>query len=85
MIPARFIRTLTRESGEPPTGRIPDILPEMFPDSSAYSVFIAGSPGFVDARADAARELGAKEHLLHTEDYHVQQDPHAPPAERLLG
>ena len=80
----KFVRTLTREQGDAPTGRVPDILPAMFPDLSRHSVFIAGSPDFVDACLEAVKRLGAQEHLLHTEGFFQQQSPVTPPAERLL-
>jgi len=66
----RFIRTLTRETGEAPTGRIPGILPGMFPDLSQHSVFIAGSTGFVEACVTAVKTLGAREELIHSEGFH---------------
>ena len=69
----RFIRTLTREQGEEPTGRIPEILPEMFPDLQEYSVFIAGSPEFVDECLAVVRSLGAREELIHSEGFHRQR------------
>ncbi len=66
----RFIRTLTREAGEAPTGRIPEILPGMFPDLSQHSVFIAGSTGFVEACVTAVKYQGAREELIHSEGFH---------------
>ena len=77
----RFIRTLTGESGEPPNGRIPQILPQMFPDLSEYSVFVAGGTDFVDQCVAAAKSLGAREELVHTEGFHRQQSaaPAMPP------
>jgi CDP-4-dehydro-6-deoxyglucose reductase len=81
----KFVRTLTREQGEAPLGRIPAILPEMFPDLSKYSVYAAGSPEFVEACIAAARALGAKEALIHTEGFFEQQaSPETPSADRLL-
>jgi CDP-4-dehydro-6-deoxyglucose reductase len=80
----QFIRTLTREPGPAPTGRIPRILPELFPDLSCYSVFVAGSPSFVSDCVEVALDLGAREGHLHTEKYFDQFQPVAPPMERLL-
>ena len=74
----RFVRTLTGEQGDPPLGRIPEILPGMFPDLSRHSVFIAGSPEFVEACLETARRLGAQEQLLHTEGFHSQQTSTGP-------
>lgn len=66
-------------------GRIPAILPEMFPDLSQHSVYAAGSPEFVDACITAAKALGAKESLIHTEGFFEQQaSPETPSADRLL-
>jgi len=61
--------TLTRETGPDLTGRIPEVLPALFPDLSGHSVFIAGSPAFVDDCAAAARALGAPHERVHTEGY----------------
>ncbi|WP_028230429.1 2Fe-2S iron-sulfur cluster-binding protein [Paraburkholderia mimosarum] len=66
----RYIPTLTRS--EAPgfrSGRIPALLPALFPDLSAYSVFIAGSPDFTEACAAQAKALGAKSDLIHSEGY----------------
>lgn len=81
----RYLRTLTREQGEPPLGRVPDLLPEMFPDLSQHSIYIAGSPGFVEDCTAAALRLGAREGLIHSEGFFQQQSPETPPADRLLG
>jgi CDP-4-dehydro-6-deoxyglucose reductase len=62
--------TLTREQrGGKLHGRIPDILPSLFPDLSAYSIFIAGSPAFSDACLQVVKQLGARDELLHTEKF----------------
>ncbi|MGD8709133.1 MAG: 2Fe-2S iron-sulfur cluster-binding protein [Ectothiorhodospiraceae bacterium] len=82
----QFRTTVTRE--EPRAGglkgRVPDVLGDVFPDLSGHSVFVAGSPEFVDACVSAAKALGAKDELIHTEGYFVQQHPVAPPPERLV-
>lgn len=81
----KFVRTLTREQGEGLVGRIPAILPEMFPDLSEYSVYAAGSPEFVEACIAAAKALGANESKIHTEGFFEQQaSPETPSADRLL-
>lgn len=80
----RFVRTLTREDGEGPTGRVTRILPEMFPDLSAHSVFIAGNPDFVEDVRAVVEELGADRDLTHTEGYYPAREPETPPQERLL-
>ena len=79
-----FTRTLTREDGEGPTGRITKILPELFPDLSGHSVFIAGSPDFVEDVKDVVEYLGGEESLIHTEGYYPAMEPEYPPAERLV-
>ena len=69
----RFIPTLTREQAlGMQHGRVPDILPKLFPDLSGHSIFAAGSPQFVEACISAAKALGAKEELLHTEGFFSQ-------------
>lgn len=66
--------TLTREQrGGLLHGRIPDILPGLFPDLSAYSVFIAGSVAFSDACLAAVKQLGAKDELIHMEKFVEQK------------
>ena len=69
----RFIPTLTREQAPGMQhGRVPDILPKLFPDLSGHSIFAAGSPAFVDACVASARTLGAKDELVHTEGFFSQ-------------
>ncbi len=79
-----FVRTLTQEQGEPPLGRIPDLLPEKFPDLSEYSIYVAGSPAFVDSCIEAVKQQGAQDKLIHTEGFFEQQSPETPPNDRLL-
>jgi CDP-4-dehydro-6-deoxyglucose reductase len=70
----RFLVTLTRERREGDLhGRIPALLQGLFPDLSAYSVFVAGSPAFVDDCVAAARALGARDGFIHTEGYFSEQ------------
>ncbi|MGB8267361.1 MAG: 2Fe-2S iron-sulfur cluster-binding protein [Candidatus Velthaea sp.] len=69
----RFRPTLTQESGATLHGRIPAILPALYPDLSEYSVFIAGNPGFVEDCGAAARALHARDDRIHTERY-IPQD-----------
>ncbi|MGH7692173.1 MAG: FAD-binding oxidoreductase [Candidatus Dormibacteria bacterium] len=71
----RFLRTLTRAEGPPPLGRIPTILPGLFPKLDGYSIFSAGGPGFVDACAAAAIRLGAAEGRVHTEAFFSEPQP----------
>jgi CDP-4-dehydro-6-deoxyglucose reductase len=70
----RFMPTLTREQRDGMLhGRIPEILPAQFPDLSGHSVFIAGTPEFVESCRAAAKRLGARDELIHTEGYFQQQ------------
>lgn len=66
----RYLPTLTRDE-QPGVqhGRIPEILPAHFPDLRDYSVFIAGSPAFVDACVAAAGRCGAPRERIHTEGF----------------
>ncbi len=76
--------TLTRERvAGLAQGRVPDVLPGMFPDLSAHSVFVAGAPAFVEACVAAARALGAAEERIHTEGYFDQARPETPPDRQL--
>lgn len=65
----RFLRTLTREAGPPPRGRIPATLADLVGDLADGDVFIAGASGFVAACAAAAADLGAAGERLHTEAF----------------
>lgn len=71
----RFVRTLTRAEGAPPLGRIPTLLPELFPDLGDHDVFVSGAPGFVEACADAARACGVRPGRLHTEAFFEEPPP----------
>ena len=68
----RFIRTLTRASGPPPTGRIPALLPGLGRELGGHDVFIAGAPGFVSACAVATEALGVAAERVHTEPFFVE-------------
>jgi CDP-4-dehydro-6-deoxyglucose reductase, E3 len=50
-------------------GRVSDWLPDAFPDLSDWHVLIAGSPGFVDACAKAARGLGASDRCILSDSF----------------
>ena len=81
----RFIPTLTREQAPGMQhGRVPDVLPRLFPDLSGYSIFAAGSPAFVDSCVATVKALGAKPELIHTEGFFAQQQPEIPDADHLL-
>lgn len=73
-----YVRTLTRaEPGraEPPLGRVPGLLPTLLPDLTTHAVYIAGSPGFVDACTQAAQRLGVRAGKLHTEEFYAEPTP----------
>lgn len=64
--------TLTREAGPDLSGRIPEVLPGLFPELSNLSVFIAGSPHFVEDCRAAVGALGALAGCIHMEGYYSQ-------------
>ncbi len=66
-------------------GRIPDMLDQVSDDLSGHAVYIAGSPDFVDACADASRALGATEERIFVERYHPQSPAETPPPTQLAG
>lgn len=68
-------RTLTREKGRPPLGRIPQVLPALYPDLSGVDVYIAGPPPLVAACVRAARRLGATPGRVHTEEFYSDPEP----------
>lgn len=66
--------TLTREEREGYLhGRIDTLLPTLYPDLSQHSLFVAGSPEFVEACVTAAKALGAQDELIHKEGFFAQQ------------
>lgn len=67
-----LVSTQTRSDEAEHTKRIPDLLPELFPSLAGTSVFIAGSPDFVDDCEAAARELGVEDSLIFTEGHTSQ-------------
>ncbi|MDZ5459725.1 2Fe-2S iron-sulfur cluster-binding protein [Azohydromonas lata] len=80
-----FKPTLTQEQGPGLHGRIPQLLPDLFKDLSGHSVFVAGTPGFVNDCVEAARRLGARQELTHTEGYFGQAPAMEPPRSRMVG
>ncbi|MBV2181428.1 2Fe-2S iron-sulfur cluster-binding protein [Castellaniella sp. MT123] len=70
--------TLTREQREGCLqGRINTILPGLYPDLSAHSVFIAGSPEFVDSCVATVKSLGARDEFIHKEGFFAVQNVRA--------
>ena len=60
----RFLTTLTREQQEGHLhGRIPKILPGLFPDLAQHQVFIAGTPEFTEDCVAACVALGARRQI----------------------
>ena len=83
----RFRPTLTRETPSDEKalrGRIPALLAPLFKDLSRHSVFIAGSPAFVDDCMAATLALGGKPEQIHTEGYFPQSLPTTPAPSQLL-
>jgi CDP-4-dehydro-6-deoxyglucose reductase len=79
-----YVRTLTRVAegaAPPPLGRVPTVLAAIVPDLSGHAVYIAGSPGFVDACARTVQRLGVQPGRLHTEEFYAEPTPwHGEPA-----
>ncbi len=75
--------TLTRDQQDGCRhGRIPELLPSLCADLSKHTVFIAGSPAFVEACQTAARSQGAPTEQIHSEGFFAQQQrlqPDPPP------
>ncbi len=80
-----FKPTLTRETRDGFLhGRIPEVLAKVHKDLSQHSVFAAGSPEFVSACVAAAKALGARDDMIHTEGYFGQAQPETAPASQLV-
>ena len=85
----RFDFRVTYTGDDPPTdarftGRIPAMLDQVASDLGEYAVYIAGSPEFVDACAEASRTLGAAEERIFVERYHPQAPAETAPASHLV-
>jgi len=67
--------TLTQQSGIAGAleGRIDKVLPLLLNDLSNHSLYIAGGVSFVDTCKKTVEKLGAKEELIHMEEYFAQQ------------
>lgn len=78
--------TLTQqapEGGGQLCGRIPQLLPDLFPSLAGHSVFVAGTPAFVADCVAAAKRLGAPDALIHSEGYYGQAPAQVPSPGRL--
>ena len=77
--------TLTREQADGYlNGRVDVVLPQLFPDLSKHTIFVAGSPEFVDSCVAAVKKQGAADELIHTEGFFAQQQPVVADADHLL-
>lgn len=77
--------SLTRETAPGClSGRLPVVLPTEFKDLSQHSVFVAGAPDFVSACVEAAKALGARSEMIHTEGYFGQAQPETAPSSHLI-
>jgi CDP-4-dehydro-6-deoxyglucose reductase len=77
--------TLTREVREGHlSGRMDVALPTLFSDLSKHTVFIAGSPEFVDTCVATVQKLGATKPMIHTEGFFAQQQLVVADAAHLL-
>jgi CDP-4-dehydro-6-deoxyglucose reductase len=66
----RFKPTLTqKQNPEFLSGRIPSILPTLYPDLSKYSLYVAGNPTFVAECVESCKKLKAREAWIHTEGF----------------
>lgn len=73
-----YVRTLTRVAAgdaAPPVGRVPVVLPGLLPDLTRHAVYVAGSPGFVDACMRTVQRLGVPAGRLHTEEFYAEPTP----------
>lgn len=77
--------TLTHESNSAYlNGLVPEVLPQTFKDLSQHSIFVAGSPNFVEACIDAIKKLGGQESKIFTEGYFDQAQPKTAPKSHLI-
>lgn len=84
----RFDFRVTYTGDDPPadarfTGRVPAMLDQVATDLGSHSIYIAGSPDFVEACATAARSLGAIDERIFVEKYHPQSPAETPPDSHL--
>jgi len=67
--------TLTQESNKKSAleGRIDKVLPQILPDLTNHSIYIAGGISFVNTCKETVDKLGAQSDLIHMEEYFAQQ------------
>jgi CDP-4-dehydro-6-deoxyglucose reductase len=69
----KYQYTLTQEeNSDGLSGRVTDLLPQLYPDLSGTSIYIAGSVEFVADCEAKVKELGAKDELIHLEKFTSQ-------------
>ncbi len=69
----RFKPTLTQTKNSAYlSGRIPFLLPTLYPDLSKYSLYIAGTPQFVADCLECCQKLKARDEWIHTEGFYEQ-------------
>jgi len=71
----RFVRTLTRAAGPPPSGRVPEHLAALAGPLDDTDVFVAGRSDFVVACGEAAAALGVPRSRIHTEVFYADPAP----------
>ncbi len=71
----KYKYTLTQEENKEGglEGRIDKVLPQLIPDLSKHSVYIAGGIPFVGACKKSVESLGARHDYIHMEEYFAQQ------------
>lgn len=81
----KFQYTLTKEKNSQGfEGRIPEILKEHYKDLSSYSLYIAGSPEFVEDCKKQALQLNAKPDQIHVEGFYSQNKDEIPTFDKLF-
>ena len=77
--------TLTRETAEGfESGRVDVVLPRLLRDLSRHTIFVAGSPEFVQTCVATVKALGAQDERVHTEGFFAQAQPVVADADHLL-
>lgn len=71
----KYKYTLTQEENKTGglEGRIDKVLPQLIPNLSNYSVYIAGGVSFVNSCKSCVSTLEASDDLIHMEEYFAQQ------------
>lgn len=81
----KFQYTLTQEKNPGGfEGRIPQVLKDHYKNLNEYSLYIAGSPDFVEDCKKMALSLGALPEHIHTEGFHSQNQNDFPTFDKLF-